>query len=58
MKIAELAETVGVDAANISRLETGKQKQFSEQTLNRLAHALSVKSLTYLPRQKMSLLYV
>ncbi|MGQ7071963.1 helix-turn-helix domain-containing protein, partial [Escherichia sp. SP-MK2] len=43
MKIAELAEAVGVDAANISRLETGKQKQFSEQTLNRLAHALSVK---------------
>lgn len=42
MKIAELAESVGVDAANISRLETGKQKQFSEQTLNRLAHALSV----------------
>ncbi|MGQ7185414.1 helix-turn-helix domain-containing protein, partial [Escherichia sp. HC-CC] len=41
MKIAELAEAVGVDAANISRLETGKQKQFSEQTLNRLAHALS-----------------
>lgn len=42
LKIAELAESVGVDAANISRLETGKQKQFSEQTLNRLAHALSV----------------
>ncbi len=43
MKIAELAEAVGVDAANISRLETGKQKQFSEQTLNRLAQALGVK---------------
>ncbi len=42
LKIAELAEAVGVDAANISRLETGKQKQFSEQTLNRLAQALSV----------------
>ncbi|MDI7126323.1 helix-turn-helix domain-containing protein, partial [Klebsiella pneumoniae] len=42
IKIAELAEAVGVDAANISRLETGKQKQFSEQTLNRLAQALSV----------------
>ncbi|EBS2742795.1 helix-turn-helix transcriptional regulator, partial [Salmonella enterica subsp. houtenae serovar 44:z4,z23:-] len=27
MKIAELAEAIGVDAANISRLETGKQKQ-------------------------------
>ncbi|WP_162558001.1 helix-turn-helix domain-containing protein, partial [Klebsiella pneumoniae] len=40
IKIAELAEAVGVDAANISRLETGKQKQFSEQTLNRLAQAL------------------
>ncbi|WP_231359822.1 XRE family transcriptional regulator [Escherichia coli] len=43
MKIAELAEAVGIDAANISRLETGKQKQFSEQTLNKLAHALDVK---------------
>lgn len=42
MKIAELAESVGVDAANISRLETGKQKQFSEQALNKLAQALSV----------------
>ena len=42
MTIAELAESVGVDAANISRLETGKQKQFSEQSLNRLAQALSV----------------
>lgn len=42
IKIAELAEAVGVDAANISVLETGKQKQFSEQTLNRLAQALSV----------------
>ncbi len=28
MKIADLAEAIGVDAANISRLETGKQKQF------------------------------
>lgn len=42
MKITQLADAVGVDAANISRLETGKQKQFSEQTLNRLAHALNV----------------
>lgn len=42
MKIAELADAVEVDAANISRLETGKQKQFTEQTLNRLAQALSV----------------
>lgn len=42
MKIAELADAVGVDAANISRLETGKQKQFTEQTLNKLAQALDV----------------
>lgn len=42
MKIADLADAVGVDAANISRLETGKQKQFTEQTLSRLAQALSV----------------
>lgn len=42
MKVAELADAVGVDAANISRLETGKQKQFTEQTLSRIAKALSV----------------
>jgi phage repressor protein C with HTH and peptisase S24 domain len=42
MTIAELADAVGVDAANISRLETGKQKQFSEQTLMRLAQALNI----------------
>ncbi|EBA6427175.1 helix-turn-helix transcriptional regulator [Salmonella enterica] len=42
MKIAELAEAIGVDAANISRLETGKQKQFTEQTLSRLADCLGV----------------
>ncbi|MFP1871940.1 XRE family transcriptional regulator [Lonsdalea quercina] len=42
IKVAELADAVGVDAANISRLETGKQKQFTEQTLSRIAQALSV----------------
>ena len=43
LKIAELADAVGVDAANISRLETGKQKQFTEQSLTRIAQALGVK---------------
>ncbi|EBL2677064.1 helix-turn-helix transcriptional regulator [Salmonella enterica] len=43
IKIAELADAVGVDAANISRLETGKQKQFTEQSLTRIAQALGVK---------------
>ncbi|MFU0912845.1 XRE family transcriptional regulator [Kluyvera intermedia] len=42
IKIAELADAVGVDAANISRLETGKQKQFTEQSLTRIAQALGV----------------
>lgn len=42
MKIADLADAVGLDAANISRLETGKQKQFTEQSLTRLAQALNV----------------
>lgn len=42
MKIEELAEAVGVDGANISRLETGKQKSFTEQSINRIAHALKV----------------
>ena len=37
MKIADLAETIGVDAANISRPETGKQKQFTEQALSNIA---------------------
>ncbi|KNC10020.1 transcriptional regulator [Klebsiella sp. RIT-PI-d] len=42
LKISDLAEAVKVDAANISRLETGKQKQFTEQSLNRIAQALGV----------------
>ena len=42
MKIADLAEAIGVDAANISRLETGKQKQFTEQTLSNIAKSLGV----------------
>lgn len=42
MKIADLAEAIGVDSANISRLETGKQKQFTEQALNNIARSLSV----------------
>ncbi|MDC7860846.1 XRE family transcriptional regulator [Pantoea ananatis] len=42
MKIEELAEAVGVDGANISRLETGKQKSFTEQSINKIAKALSV----------------
>ncbi|ENF0349832.1 helix-turn-helix domain-containing protein, partial [Escherichia coli] len=42
MKIADLAEAIGVDAANISRLETGKQKQFTEQALSNIARSLDV----------------
>jgi len=42
MKIEELAEAVGVDGANISRLETGKQKSFTEQSINKIAKALKV----------------
>ncbi|EFI5815468.1 helix-turn-helix transcriptional regulator, partial [Escherichia coli] len=42
MKIADLAEAIGVDAANISRLETGKQKQFTEQALSNIARSLGV----------------
>ncbi|WP_140442898.1 helix-turn-helix domain-containing protein, partial [Escherichia coli] len=42
MKIADLAEAIGVDAANISRLETGKQKQFTEQALSNIAKSLGV----------------
>ena len=42
MKIADLAEAIGVDAANISRLETGKQKQFTEQALRNIARSLGV----------------
>lgn len=42
MKLIDLAESLGVDAANISRLETGKQKQFTEQSLVKLADILGV----------------
>lgn len=42
MKISELAEAVGIDSANISRLETGKQKSFTEQSLSKFAEALGV----------------
>ncbi|ECY3258980.1 helix-turn-helix transcriptional regulator [Salmonella enterica subsp. enterica serovar Alachua] len=42
MKAAELAERVGVDSAGISRLENGKQKQFTEQSLTKIAQALGV----------------
>ncbi|ECG8590782.1 helix-turn-helix transcriptional regulator [Salmonella enterica subsp. salamae] len=42
MKAAELAERVGVDSAGISRLENGKQKQFTEQYLTKIAQALGV----------------
>ncbi len=42
MKIADLAEAIGVDAANISRLETGKQKQFTQQALSNIARSLGV----------------
>ncbi|HHJ4402927.1 TPA: XRE family transcriptional regulator [Citrobacter freundii] len=42
LKIADLAEAVGVDGANISRLETGKQKSFTEQSLSKYAEALGV----------------
>lgn len=42
LKIADLAEAVGVDGANISRVETGKQKSFTEQSLSKYAEALGV----------------
>ncbi|KAA5961041.1 MULTISPECIES: S24 family peptidase [Pantoea] len=42
LKISDLAVAVGVDSANISRLETGKQKSFTEQSLNKIAKALSI----------------
>ncbi|MGV8925043.1 MAG: XRE family transcriptional regulator [Ewingella sp.] len=42
MKIADLADAVGIDGANISRLETGKQKSFTQQSLSKFAEALGV----------------
>lgn len=42
MKISDLADAVGIDGANISRLETGKQKSFTEQSLSKFAEALGV----------------
>lgn len=42
LKISDLAEAIGIDGANISRLETGKQKSFTEQSLISYAKALGV----------------
>lgn len=42
MKISELADAVGIDSANVSRLETGKQKSFTEQSLAKFAEALGI----------------
>lgn len=42
MKIADLADAVGIDGANVSRVETGKQKSFTEQSLSKYAAALGV----------------
>jgi len=42
MRISELAEAIGIDGANISRLETGKQKSFTEQSLTKFAEVLGV----------------
>ncbi|EMV6922430.1 TPA: XRE family transcriptional regulator [Klebsiella pneumoniae] len=42
LKINDLADALGIDGANISRMETGKQKSFTEQSLNLYAKALGV----------------
>ncbi len=42
MTITELAEAIDSDAGNVSRLETGKQKSFTELALKKIADALSV----------------
>ncbi|QIC15719.1 helix-turn-helix transcriptional regulator [Providencia vermicola] len=40
--IAELADAIDSDPGNVSRLETGKQKSFTEQLLMKISSALSV----------------
>ncbi|WP_037378976.1 helix-turn-helix transcriptional regulator [Serratia sp. M24T3] len=42
MTVTQLAEAIDSDIGNVSRLETGKQKAFTEQALARIAKALSV----------------
>ncbi|WP_060441792.1 XRE family transcriptional regulator [Serratia marcescens] len=42
MTITELAEAIDSDAGNVSRLETGKQKSFTEAALGKVAQALRV----------------
>ncbi|WP_202300731.1 XRE family transcriptional regulator [Dryocola clanedunensis] len=42
MTITDLAAAIGSDAGNISRLETGKQKSFTEASLAKIAQALAV----------------
>lgn len=58
MKIADLAEAIGVDAANISRLETGKQKQFTEQALSNIARSLGVDIADLFTSDSKVILYV
>ena len=45
MTIAELANAIDSDPGNVSRLETGKQKSFTEQQLRKIADALSISVL-------------
>lgn len=42
MTISDMADAIGIDGANISRMETGKQKSFTEQSLSSYAKALGV----------------
>jgi phage repressor protein C with HTH and peptisase S24 domain len=42
MTISDLADAIGIDPANVSRLETGKQKSFTEQSLGSYAKALGI----------------
>ncbi|HGN2064529.1 TPA: XRE family transcriptional regulator [Proteus mirabilis] len=45
MTIAELANAIDSDPGNVSRLETGKQKSFTEQQLKKIANVLSISLL-------------
>ncbi|WP_272676755.1 XRE family transcriptional regulator [Providencia sp. PROV076] len=40
--ISDLADAIGSDPGNVSRIETGKQKSFTEQLLTKISSALSV----------------
>jgi len=54
IKITELADILGMDQGNLSRLERGGQKQFSEQLLEKLANVFDMTLPEFFSGEEMS----